>query len=371
MKSISRVAGVLLVVALTMIVLPIHAAEGRYPVWQPNTLIGPGQEGQYILTRNITAQPGAPAIDIQPGTMAVEIDLNGFTIYTADLPGIVAVDVDSVVVRNGTIIGRSDANLIDVFDTTKLVVEDVKLEWAVDSPSPSTAIHAVHVKNVALRRNIVWQTAGDGFYLEGFPATTDPGNPITGIIEDNVIKDTGQGIVVMEGSSVDIVNNRIEKTLTHGISISPSPQGGVGCFSCLVAKNTISDAGRDGLNLQHFEVSKLHNNVVFRSAGMGIWMDSLSQDNLILDNVSGQNGQHGMQIDAPQNHIERNTLNTNGSGGGASFGLMLNGPANTIRGNTAQGNPGGACPGPATTDYCDATGGFNNSIGDNFMPSLL
>jgi hypothetical protein len=372
MRSITRVAGVLLAIALAMVALPIDAAEGRYPVWQSNTLIGPGQEGQYILTRNIWAQPGAPAIDIQPGTMAVEIDLNGFTIYTSDLPGIHAVGADSVVIRNGTIIGMSDVNLIDVFDTTKLVVEDVKLEWALDSPSPNSAIYATSVKNVALRRNIVWRTAGDGFYLEGAAATTDPGNPITGIIEDNVIKDTGQGIVLMEGSSVDIVNNRIEKTLTHGIAISPSPQGGVGCFSCLVAKNTISNAGRDGLNLKHFEVSKLHNNVVFKSAGMGIYVDFLSQDNLILDNVSGQNGGHGMQVDAPQNHVERNTLNTNGLGG-SGFGLLLNGSANTYRGNTAQGNVSGVCPGPgpATTDFCDATAGANNSIGDNYMPVLL
>jgi hypothetical protein len=370
MNSISRFASLLLAIALIAVVLPAHAAEGRYPVWQPNTPILPGQEGQYILTRNIVAQPGLPAIDIQPGTIAVEIDLNGFTIYTSDLPGVLVAGADSVVIRNGTIYGMSDTNLIDVFDTRKLVVEDVKLEWNLDHQAPDDAIHAVFVLNVALRRNIVWRTAGNGFYLEGVASGTDPGTPITGIIEDNVIKNTGQGIALYEGSSVDIVNNRIEQTMTHGIVIAPSPQGVAGCFSCLVAKNTISDAGTDGMNLSHFEVSKLHNNVVFRSVGDGIFIDRLSQDNLILDNVSGQNGGNGMLVNSPQNHIERNTLNTNGASG-TGFGLYFNGPINTFRGNTAQGNVGGACPGPGTTDYCDATGGANNSIGDNFMPGLL
>ena len=370
MNSISRFAGVLLAFALVMAVLPAHAAEGRYPVWQPNTPILPGQEGQYILTRNITAQVGMPAIDVQPGTIAVEIDLNGFTIYTSDLPGILVVGADSVVIRNGTIFGMSDVNLIDVFDTRKLVVEDVKLEWSLDHQAPDSAIYAVRVLNVALRRNIVWGTSGDGFYLEGVSSSAGAGTPITGIIAENVIKNTGQGIVLLEGSSVEIVNNTIDQTLTHGISIAPSADGMAGCFSCLIAKNTISNAGRDGMNLLHFEVSKLHNNVIFRSAGNGIFVDQLSQDNLILDNVSGQNGGHGMIIASPQNHIERNTLNSNGSGG-AGFGLWLSGPSNTYRGNTAQGNSGGACPGLATPDLCDATAGANNSIGDNFMPWLL
>ena len=77
-----------------------------------------------------------------------------------------------------------------------------------------------------------------------------------------------------------------------------------------------------------------------------------------------------------------NVMNANGLAGAISWGLYFTGSGNTYRGNTAQGNPGPPplCPGfPATTDFCDATGGFNTSpfnqpptlLGDNLMPGLL
>ena len=87
---------------------------------------------------------------------------------------------------------------------------------------------------------------------------------------------------------------------------------------------------------------------------------------------------------ADYNHVERNVLNENGQGGVPAWGLYFTPVAfgNTYRGNTAQGNPGPPpmCPGfPATTDFCDGTGGFNQSplnqpptlAGDNLMPTPL
>ncbi len=358
---------------LVVSALPALAAEGRIPVWQPNTVIGPGQEGQYILTRNIVAGPGLPAIDILPGTQAVEIDLNGFTIYGADFNVIQAMNCDSVVVRNGTIMGPDNADGIFGQECRKFVVEDVKIEW-IDAALGNNGINLAEVPNFALRRNIIYGAGQEGIFVDGSLGAAR--TFVEGSIEDNLIRECGRGIRLQDGSSVGIINNRIELTLQgDGIFTSPGPAGFVGCLACLVKNNTIQEAAANGMWLSHFEASKVYNNVVTFSGAEGIYFDVLSQDNLILDNVSSQNGNNGMFVDSPQNHIERNVLNTNGMGGALpAYGLWLNGARNTYRGNTAQGNPGpaGGCPGaPATNDFCDATGGANNSPIDNFMPGLL
>lgn len=369
-----------LALAVVLSCLPALAAEGRIPVWLSSTVIGPGQEGQYILTRNIFAGGGVPAIDILPGTQAVEIDLNGFTIYGADYHVIQAINVDSVVVRNGTIMGPNGFDGIFAADCRKFVVEDVKIEWE-DVAAGGNGISFNEVGNFALRRNIVFGAGLVGILLDG--SLGDPRTFVEGTVQDNLIRDCGVGIQLQDGSSVGMINNRIEKTLQgDGIFTTPGADGFVGCLACLLKNNTIQEAAASGMWLTHFEASKVYNNVVTFSGAEGIYLDILSQDNLILDNVSGQNGANGMLIDSPANHIERNVLNTNGTAGAfPAYGLRLNSPANTYRGNTAQGNPGppGLCPGaPATTDFCDATGGANNSpfaqgplLGDNLMPGLL
>jgi parallel beta-helix repeat protein len=168
------------------------------------------------------------------------------------------------------------------------------------------------------------------------------------------------------GSSVGIINNRIERTTnSDGITIA-SGADVAGCVGCVVSGNTIRGAHLSGIWLGSFSTGKIHNNAVTASGNEGIYLNAASVDNLILDNVSGQNGENGMLIDGQRNHVERNVLNMN-----LAWGLRMDGTLNTYRGNTAHGNTGGSCPGtPATTDLCDATSGGNNSMGDNFMPGI-
>jgi hypothetical protein len=154
-----------------------------------------------------------------------------------------------------------------------------------------------------------------------------------------------------------------------------------GCVACIVAENTIQESFDNGMWLSFFRVGTVYNNTVVLSGNEGIFIDVLSDDNLVLDNVSGQNGANGIYVGSNRNHVERNVLNGNGGPTGL-FGLYLAGFSNTYRGNTAQGNAGipPACPSAlATTDFCDATGGANTSplnqpptlAGDNLMPGLL
>jgi hypothetical protein len=377
MKNVSRIASAGLVLLLAMTATSALAAEGRTPVWQPITIM-PGGEGKYILTRDITALVGMPAIDILPGTVAVDIDLNGFTIYgTGGVNVVQAVGVDSLTVRNGTIMGGGGDG-ISATECRKVVVEDVKIQVV-----ENHGIGLYRVANFAIRRNIIHAAQqGDGIMADG--TLVDPVMYVEGTIEDNLVRECGGGIAVFAGSSVAIINNRIEATTSaDGIFISPGPQQDIpGCAACLIAENTIQEAAANGMWLSFLTGSKIHNNVVIYSGAEGIWLDVGSDTNLVLDNVVSFSGGNGLLVDSFLNHLERNLLNSNGLATGMGWGMWLrNGGQNTYRGNTAQGNvgPPAACPGfPATTDFCN-TGPANVSplnqpptlAGDNLMPTLL
>jgi len=361
-----RIASAGLVLLLAITAIPALAAEGRIPVWQPIS-IAPGGEGMYILTRDITAS-GVAAIDIQPGTVAVDIDLNGFTIYgSLGANTIQAVGIDSLTIRNGTIIGGD--NGIVATECRKVVVEDVKIQL-----SDTHGIALYQVSNFAIRRNIIHGAAhGDGIIADG--TVIDPFIYVEGTIEDNLIRECGGGIAIMMGSSVAIINNRIEATTSaDGIFISGgAQQDAPGCLACLIAENTIQEAAANGMWLSFFQNGKVYNNVVTWSGAEGIWLDESSDNNLILDNVAGQNGSNGMLVDSHNNHLERNVLSQNGFAAGAGFGLHIrNGISNTYRGNTGRANPGGPCIGaPATPDICDDPAASTSPLTDNVMPFPL
>jgi hypothetical protein len=200
-------------------------------------------------------------------------------------------------------------------------------------------------------------------------SSLDPFRYLEGTIEGNLIRECGGGIGVMMGSSVAILNNRIEATTSaDGIFVSPGPQQDMpGCAACLIANNTIQESAANGMWLSWFVNGKVYNNVVVWSGNVGIWFDVGSSDNLVLDNVSGHNGQDGMLSHGTQNHFERNVLNQNGL-----WGLQIWGVDNVYRGNMGKGNSGApaACFGvPATTDICDHTFTGTSPQTDNVMPT--
>jgi hypothetical protein len=364
MSKTIRITGACLALLLAISAIPALAAEGRIPVWQPIS-IAPGGEGKYILTRDIIGGAAISVIDVQPGTVAVDIDLNGFTIYGA--PGvnvIQAIGVDSLTVRNGTIHGGGGDGIF-TSECRKVVVEDVKIEFV-----DNHGISLNYVANFAIRRNIIHGAAnGDGILADG--SALDPYMYVEGTIEDNLIRECGGGIGVMMGSSVAIINNRIEApTMADGIFVSAGPQQDVpGCVACLIANNTIQEPPASGMWLSWFQYGKVYNNVVAWSGTQGIWFDTGSDHNLVLNNNSSGNGQNGILAHGGSNHFEGNVLNHNGL-----WGLEMWSPGNTYRGNTGQMNAGvpPACFGfPATTDICDHVSGSTSPLGDNVMPTPL
>ena len=349
-------AGLLLVLALSA--LPALGAEGKTPVWQP-IAIGPGMEGHYILTRDVMAIPGVPAIDVLPGTVAVQIDLNGFTLYGSDTDVIRVTGADSVTITNGTIMFGGGSG-IHATDCRKVVVEDVRVQF-----TRIYGIELVNVANYTLKRNIfvsdpqIEDPMDGGIWVDG----TGAAEPLEGVIEDNQISNVASGITVQIGSSVSIRDNRIENTFAgDGIRVWA-------CDGCMIAENTIQRSMGMGILLEEVNVCKIYNNVVFGCVE-GIMLVGQTSDCILLDNNSSQNMANGLLVDGMRNHIDRNVFNFNGLAGiwftqGAqdnTFGR------NTVRANQMAPSGCGATPPPCfPPDICDDNGS-NTSFGDNMGP---
>jgi parallel beta-helix repeat protein len=335
--------------------LPVIAGEGRIPIWQPIT-IGPGQEGSYVLTRDITAAQGSAAIDIQPGTVAVDIDLNGFTIYGASFPAILAQYVDSLTVRNGTIMGGGGAGIWAEW-CRKVVIEDMKIEFI-----EGGGIWLMEVKTFAVRRNIITNCDSQyGITADGY--SFDPSALIEGTIEGNVIRECLGGIVVWNGSSVAVINNRIEETEANGIYTDI-------CNSCLFERNTVESTGEHGFEMRSLFGSKIHNNLVSNCDEDGINLVN-ANSTLILNNVASENGGSGLVVVGGRyNQVDRNIFTGNGLAGIWFYSSSL---GNTYGRNTLRGNlsaPGTCVFTPPTCgipDLCD-DGTNNTSFGDNMGP---
>lgn len=341
----------------------VPAAEGRIPVFLPGTVIG--ADGKYIVTRNIINLGGGPAITIAAPN--VDLDLNGFLISNAGVgaPVIsVVAGSDQVTVRNGTLadgdVGVDQGGFIREITLADLKIRDMN----------GLGIHLFDAERGVILRNHFSS-------INGGPALlVDGGIVKSGTIADNVIRRTVEGIVVVNSSSLAVLNNRIEEITGIGILLDNASSG-------IVAENTVETTDGDGIAVFNGRTLKLLDNMVQGSRAHGIHLDRLTVNCLVIHNNSSGNGTaafpgHGLWIEGDRNMIERNVLNSN-SGAGLLFfsGAAGVGCANTFSGNTARGNVGIGLPvcvgAPALfpPNSCNAVPGCgvpNTTFGDNLIP---
>jgi len=330
---------------------PVAGGEGRIPIWKPMTL-GPGDEGMYILTRNVTAALGAPVIELLPGVGQVDIDLNGLTLTGLDDDVIRGNDIGSLTVRNGTLLGGLEG--IHIQDAREVVVEDVKVR----NPA-STGITLYSVRAYALRRNIITAETeiGAGIAVDNY-GFIDRG---VGSIEDNLVQWIwGTGISVFMGRNVDVTGNRVENA-SYGIDVQS-------CYACQIVDNTVSFVRYDGI-VVGINGGKVTDNAVYYSQGDGIVLVS-SYATLVRGNASTSNLRNGLRVRSDANQIEQNVLCDNGESG-----IWFESAAtdNTFGRNTVRRNS--ALPGPCVfnppsclaPDVCN-DGINNSSFGDNMGP---
>jgi parallel beta-helix repeat protein len=347
------------------------AAEGRTPVFAPGTTLA--ADGRYIVTRDIAGGAGSVIVVTGPH---VDLDLNGFVLTGGGAPVIsVAPGADHVSIHGGVLVGGTIG--IDVPGAAhKIDIEDVKIQ-----AMTAQGIHLGDVEGAALRRNEITDTGSEGIAWDG-GATVKHGS-----IESNLLRRTAAGIVVNNGSSVAILNNRLEEPATgaggafpgYGIVIA-------GCSAALVAENTVEKSKVDGIFVVAGKGNKLFDNVVRSSGGNGIHLDAGTSETLVLHNVASGSGTgalgtggSGLMIEGMQNVAEANVLSAN-----AGIGLHYCGPsacANTLGRNTARGNTGAVLPpfcggcaafgaGAFGPNSCNIGGCAtpNSSYGDNLIP---
>ncbi len=339
----------IVVVALCLVPSGSQGAEGRRPIYQP-IVIGPGDEGKYVVTRDIAA--ASPIIQVLAGTGTVDIDLNGFSLVSSNAGTIQVNSVISFKIRNGEVRGGG----ISINSAQRTIVEDLTV-----SPGVDVGLLVQNVAKFAIRRNII---------RGGEPAMLID-TATSGVIEDNIMDGGIAAMVLRDLENVDVARNRVDNPgSADGIDVD-------GCSGCRFAGNLVRNALDDGMDLDRVIGSRISGNVITggASGGNGIHITSLSHYNLVFENTVSDSGGVGILVEGVGNVIDSNLIS-----GNASWGLHLIGTDNAYKGNVANNNGGTVvgCPGtgPATTDLCDATSGGNQSplnqpptlFGDNLMP---
>jgi hypothetical protein len=342
--------------------IPALAGEGRIPIPftnPPTTPVVIGSPGRYIMTRNLFPTGVGPIIDVAvPGD--VDIDLNGMVLDQAGVvDAVIRISVPgpgTVVIRNGAL--RSGSVGIEApLGNRTVVIENIQI-----NDMTGAGISLSSVENYAIRGCVMQNTT---------PGILVTGANHHGIIEKNLIRRCGDGIVLFNPKAVSVLGNTLQEIFAAGFATGIQLDNGIGC---LVAENTIEECsglGNTAIRLKKTTGSKLFDNVVSRSALHGIHLDLNSHDNLVWKNVvreAGSGGGHGIFIESDRNLVEGNLSNFN-AGKGLVF--VAGADNNVYRGNTCRGNNtlavgcAGAC-GPGT-DFCNAGAG-NASQLDNFLP---
>lgn len=336
---------------------PVRAAEGRTPVWLPGTVIA--APGRYIVTRNLAGGAG-PIVNITVGD--VDLDLNGMTLdgggAAAPVVLVSGAGVGDVVLHDGTLLDGGE-NVAATAPGLRLVLQDLKING-----SGGAAIHITDSQNFTVRRVTISGAGTEGILVDGpFPKQ--------GTIADNLVRRTfGSAIRVIGGTSLGVLNNRVEETGggTFGISLD-------GCEACLVLENTVHATGDVGILLRSFKGGKVYNNVVGKAGSHGIVLDGASSDSLVLNNVATGSGAVvaggcGLFVEADRIMIEGNTLNAN-SGAGLRLGpgsSLLTFGRNTARGNAGVGvGPCAVAPVLFPPNSCN-DGAGNTTFGNNLIP---
>lgn len=392
-RTVPACFGLLLVsVALT----PAFAGDGATPIPFASPVATPipiKTGGKYVLTRNLTATGPGPVLDISvpsgPAATPVDIDLNGFVL--AGSPGFPVISAAgsilppalmTVKIHDGSLEGGTSG--IFVMTGLHVIIEDVAV-----GDTSGFGIHLTDVRSFAIRRSVVARTGANAIAVDGSLIKE-------GTIEDSLVKDAAGGIYVTDGSSVAILNNRVES-----IAAGPLPGGIIVADTddCLVSNNTIENVrgpGGKGIHVINTHGCKFYNNVIAKVHDEGILLDYRSFDDLVLNNVvihAGFEGTppvpvapfDGILVEGPPSdlpsarghHIDRNVLNRN-----ARHGLHFGSGAwdNNFGRNTALGNLGPPCvshPAGPSLDFCDENGiigttaADNFSFGDNLMPGRL
>jgi len=319
-----------LMVAGTLVV----AGDGKIPIWEATTITA---SGHYIVTRDITTAAGS-ALNIQGRD--VTVDLNGFTVATAD--------ANAAVINHAPVVGTGRFYLLG---GGKLKGGSYGLKSG-DAASPDGAdfliwnTQIVNSTEAAVKltnfnslsaHGIVIVDGKVGFDLVG-AAPPEPSHTVM-ISHSSIQADVG---IHCTGLTCDISHNTLASCATaiwvedalggtasqNGISIPGSDV----CFNPQPEPPAIGITNSPGYTATHNTINGVMTGV---GTSPGIQITAGSNDAFIMDNaISGFDGD-GIQVMANDAMIVGNLVNRNGG-----HGLSIGGVNNLVDGNKAASNGG-------------------------------
>jgi parallel beta-helix repeat protein len=306
------VRGLTALVGLSIIMLGSTGSVAPTPITQADIPLIIDQPGRYIVTENLSAPVGPPAITIQADH--VRLDLNGFT-----LSGPINAAADCIQGGVGLgieVAGTPEDPVVDVRITDGAVrgfVTGIQLSNASASPLNALTVTSTCSCGIFLfnaNDNHVNQNSASTNFGSGVCAIGSKKNKFhRNSVNDNVLGDEGFGYLFISSDNNVISANDISGNGVEG--------------------------GFDGILLAGSNNNTIHGSKLQRNGGAGIHILS-SSNNTIRANIANANGVYGIRLDNINtgNLIQGNTTNGSIAGIVVDFGAS----ENTITRNTALDN---------------------------------
>ena len=335
-RTIKRFPVALLVfVALPLAGSLIYASEGKIPLWEPTTIMAPGN---YIVTRDISTAAG-PALDIL--TENVTVDLNGFTLRTADPTAPVVRFAPEPTEPS------HDENAFHLFDGALfggtyglLVLNDglrnVRLHRLQIGGSTEAAVKVENVGSFEARGIVVIDTKIGFDLLSQVPDAVRTAR----ISESSIQADVG---IQCTGLTCDIRKNSIV-SCSMGIRVNDALLGGTASQNSINVPGSncffnpqpeppaIGVTNSPGYTATH---NRINAELIAAGINHGIQIGMGSNDAFLMDNeITGFSG-NGIQVMANDALIFGNQVNRNGG-----HGLAIGGENNLMDRNRTAANGG-------------------------------
>jgi parallel beta-helix repeat protein len=312
--------GLTALVGLSIILLGSDALRGSNsgmaatPITQTDIPLVIDQPGRYVVTENLSAPVGPPAITIQADH--VRLDLNGFTlsgpINAADdcIEGGVGLGIQVAGPPEDPVVGiHITDGTVRGFDTGILL-----------SNASASHLNALRV-TAACSHGILLENANDNHVnRNSFSA-----NFGTGVGVGNSSKNTFHKNTVNDNARLSESNFGYLFASSHGNVISANDVSGNGAGNDIV----------DGILLAGSNSNTIQNSTVNRNGSFGIQILS-SSSNTIRASITNENGRYGIRLDglSTENFIHGNTTNGN------IVGILVepDSDGNAFLRNTALGN---------------------------------
>ena len=240
--------------------------DGRIRIFRPVTITEPGS---YVVTRNIVGTSSNPVVRIASSN--VQVDLGGFTFRTGGYgAGVIAENVESIVVENGNIIQEQGENGIGFYS-----VRHFSIRHLVVTKTDFSAGGGILLSNCE-NGTVEYNTVGGAF--EGPLWISGSRNVIA---RHNVLSNTDcEAGVYLGGDALTLADNLLDACSSIHVS---------GSGNKIVNNDVRSHSWYPAITVNGSR-NRIEGNTLVDNPNGGLWFDEFSSDNFYSDNFARGNG---------------------------------------------------------------------------------